>query len=403
MDTSADKSFIVQGKGLEEALGRAAVVLHCDRERVSYEILQDARPPRNGQPRQLCKLRVKSGGPMLNGCAPKPPAPGDAVPAVVAVPWPMEELERLPCPLFLACLQESLAMLFVAPPASVASLPPAPPLPLTEMTGTLRAANGPLFHDGDLRLRGHIRQGAQVTVTGALFVVGDVETAALDAGGDIVIDGGLLGTARSARGSISCRFAQGAEIDAPLGDVRVTEAALHCQIEAGGSVTIGDILLGGSCYGEDGIETRIAGSESGMATLLAAGRNKRLRAEGKDLRARALRCIAESRECDQIRQRLLPAEERGVRLPAEDRARLWQALARRVQLQDALRRMASEKSRLLGMINGERGSRISIRERAYPGVKVLIDDLGLELDYVTQYAVFSKDYAAGALRLTPYQ
>ena len=116
----------------------------------------------------------------------------------------------------------------------------------------------------------------RVYAAGGIHVIGDVETAFLDAEGDIVIAGGLLGTARSRCGSVACKFAQGARLDAPRGDVSVRESAMQTHIRSGRSAFVGDILLGGTCYAENLVEARIAGSESGVPTVLVAGRNQRL-------------------------------------------------------------------------------------------------------------------------------
>ena len=75
----------------------------------------------------------------------------------------------------------------------------------------------------------------------------------------------------------------------------------------------------------------------------------------------------------------------------------------KTRLNDDLRQMAQEKSRLLGMINTDHTARICITGRAYPKVKVIVDDQAQDLRNLTQYATFSKDYEAGELRVTPYR
>ena len=241
-----------------------------------------------------------------------------------------------------------------------------------------------------------------ITATGGIHVVGDVETAFLDAGGDIIISGGLLGAARSARGNIACKFAQGARITAPRGDVLVRELAMHAHLHAGKRVEVGEILLGGVCYAETLIEARIAGSPSGVPATLIAGPNRRLHDESEAIRERAVRLIEKLSECDGTRRVLLPAEERGESLSADNRVHLWQAVLRRARLNRDLLHLSRQKAAVLGMINRDRNARIRITDRAYPKVKIIVDDLAMELQNMTQYVTFSKDYDAGSLRMTPY-
>ena len=315
---------------------------------------------------------------------------------------PEWDLEVMPSAVFLLSLQNLVAQvsrtaLFAEP------VTPEPRAERLEFVGDVNLGGGPIRHDGDVRVHGCIRKGTRLYAAGGIHVLGDVETAFLDAEGDVIIAGGLLGTARSRGGSVACKFAQGARLDAPRGDVTVRESAMHTHIRAGRSAFVGDILLGGTCYAESLIEASIAGSVSGVPTVLIAGRNKRLTEEVEDIRARAQRAVTEMREQDAVCRALLPAEEAGTVLPVPDRLRLWRALMAKTRLNDALMQMAREKSRVLGMINTDRSARICITGRAYPKVKVIVDDQAQDLQNVTQYVTFSKDYEAGELRVTPYR
>lgn len=394
-----EKSYIVQGKGLEDALSKGAIVLHCAKERVAYEILQDARPSRYGQPGTLCKLRVTPIAPSVEEVAPS--GAESEAPPTVPVPWPWDELAAMPPEVFLAKMASALAEI------GATATPPQPstdeqPTVRREIAGNVSFATGSIQHTGDVYIHGSVHKGMTVQASGSIHVVGSVETAFLDAGRDIVIDEGLFGTVRSAFGEIRCRFAQGAQIRALRGSVVVAESAMHCHIHAGRGVSVGDILLGGTCYGEGTVKARIAGSESAVPTVLLAGRNRRLYDQIEHVRRRALRCAGWLTDSEAVRKELLPSEEAGEALSYEDRARLWQAGACRARLHADLRHLAHQKSKLLGMINAERSSRISILDRAHPNVRIGIDDAGREIEKLTQFATFTKDYEAGELRMTPY-
>jgi hypothetical protein len=55
------------------------------------------------------------------------------------------------------------------------------------------------------------------------------------------------------------------------------------------------------------------------------------------------------------------------------------------------------------MINGDRSARVCVTDRAYANVKISVDELTMDLQNVTQFVTFSKDYDAGELRITPYR
>lgn len=394
-----EKSFIVQAKSLEEALDKAAIVLHCEKERIAYELLQEPRPRRRSEPGKLCKLRVTPVAPSADEVErnSEPDAIWD-----VAVPFSASELETLPSPIFLAALSDAIA----ADRSKAQGDEPCKPATdfsvRRNISGNLGAASGPIDHTGDLRIYGNVRKGVSAKATGSITVDGGVETAFLYAGGDIKIAEGLLGTARAANGSICCGFAQGASIEAPNGDIVVRESAMHSQMHAGRAVEVGDILLGGSCYGESLVQARIAGSDSGVLTQLWSGRNRCLEDQIEAMRQLAIQHISRLPECDAVQREFLPLEEHGANCGVENRINLWRAAVRQARLNADLRVLSLQKSTLLGMINCERGSRVCITDRAYPNVKIGIDDAGADIKKLTQFATFSKDYESGGLRITPY-
>jgi hypothetical protein len=395
-----EKSLVVHGKSLEGALQKGEVLLHCPKERIAYEILQEPKAAHGGYPRVPCKLRITPVAP----AAEEMETP-EALEAIEErVPWQEWDLEALPCRIFLMSLQNLIGLAPRTPLFSdPAPLPEEFPEPRYEQVGDVTGNHGSIRHGGDVRIYGNVRKGARIEAAGGIHILGDVETAFLDAGGDIIITGGLLGTARSRCGNVACKFAQGARLDAHQGDITVQESAMHSHLRAGRSMFVGDILLGGSSYAELLLETRMAGSPSGIPTTLTAGRNKRLLEEIEVIRLQAVRLVGELRIQDTVCNTLLPREEAGTRLPVADRLRLWRALMAKTRINDSLTQMSRQKSRLLGMINVDRSARVCVTDRAYPNVKISVDELTMELQNLTQFVTFSKDYDAGALRITPYR
>jgi len=398
-ETRAEKSLVVVGKSLELALDKAAIVLHCPRERIAYEIMQQVKPGKYGQPGTPCKLRVTPVAPAAETLDGQDGLSDEELLMRVVLPPLWDTIAAEPSAAFLHCLEDELGRVRLGEKLSGDNA--APPPNLREIIGDVGLATGAIHHAGDLHIHGNVRKGMTVRASGYVHILGDVETAFVDAGGNVTIDGGLLGTVRSAWGRITCRFAQGAQIDAARGNARVQESSMHSTLHAGGEITIGGILLGGTCYGEQGVEAHTAGSLAGVATTIMAGRNARLYEEMEQTRQCALRHIERLGECERARLELLPGEEAGTPRSVQNRARLWQMSVRRVRLTEDLRRLTGQKSRLLGMINEEHGSRICVGGSVYPQVKIIVDDAALEVRAVTQFATFSKDYEAGELRITP--
>ena len=390
-----EKSLVVTGRSLERALDKATLLLHCAKETIAYETLREGLPAVRGHDAVTWKIKATPVAPALDDTSTVPSPDTWDADTPLAPEWPT--WAALTLPEFLARLTAALTEL--------APLPP-PDVPLTQRLGTERTIRGDvgrgqetLRHDGPLRIEGNVRRGARVSAE-TIYITGDVETAVLETPGNITIEGGLLGTAHSQTGDVRCRFAQGARLTATAGSVWVQESAMHSHLRAGQAVRVGGILLGGTAYGEELVEVDTAGSPSGVPTLLTAGRNARLHNEAAFIRAEAARVVARLGELTAVRKSLLTGSK--VLSPAE-RALLWQTMTRTVRAHEHLQVLGRHKNAALEQINAEHGSRVCVAGRAFPKVRVTVDDAASELDIVTQFAVFSKDYDAGSLRVTPFR
>ncbi|MEO7717605.1 MAG: FapA family protein [Capsulimonas sp.] len=392
-----EKSLVVQGRTIEAALERASVLLHCAPHRVAYEMLKKADPAHG----VLYKLRVTE---VAHAIAELTPNDDQGLEFGSPMPWFAGMLAPLAPDAFCKSLDEAFNQALEEQPTSTQEPSQAaihqPPLNLLE---GVHLATGNIDHPGDVHIHGDIAKGMRIQAAGSIHVLGDVENAFLEAGGDIVVTGGFFGSAHSTHGRISCKFLQGAQLEAPRGAVVVQENSMHSHLVAGKSAIIRGSFVGGSCYGHELVEARSAGSEHGVPTVLIAGHNKHFMDRVDAIRLRAERNVRLLGECQRLRDALLPIEQAGDELPIEDRVRLWTAAIRKGRIHADLMRLSAEKSAALGMINKNRTARVSVTDKIFPKVKVLVDDAPLEVRAVTQFVSFTKDYEAGTIRVTPYQ
>lgn len=157
-------------------------------------------------------------------------------------------------------------------------------------------STGNVKFDGVVNVKGDVRDGMKITTTGDVFVGGSVEAAEIEAGGNVVIKGGVIGhsdyagdsTANSwfsakvhAKGSISARYAENANLEADV-DVMLDDYAMHSEITALNHVVVGKPgsrkgrCMGGHTKAAIAIRVAESGSEAGMTTVLQAGFNPRM-------------------------------------------------------------------------------------------------------------------------------
>ncbi len=237
---------------------------------------------------------VREGTPLMRRIPPTPGVPGFDVTGQVLSPkpgtsWPFApglkgvELDRSDPDLLLASV--------VGQPVIVArgvKVDPNVVFPQVDM------ATGNVKFDGAVNIKGDVKEGMHVYSTGDVFVGGAVEAATIEAGGNVVIKGGVIGRNEyngrdsgregwfnakvTAKGSISARFAENAFLEADV-DVMLEDYAMHSEINALNHVVIGKPgtrkgrCMGGHTKATISIRVAESGSSAGLHTVLAAGYN----------------------------------------------------------------------------------------------------------------------------------
>jgi uncharacterized protein (DUF342 family) len=133
----------------------------------------------------------------------------------------------------------------------------------------------PLEFDENLEVLGSIRSGARLEVRGNLSVAGDVEDARIVARGSVFIDGGFIGSGGSVvcDQSFTARFIQGQRVEAG-GDVVVEKGVLSGEIFASGRVTVENpqgAIVGGRIHAGSSVEAAEVGSSRPVMTRILVG------------------------------------------------------------------------------------------------------------------------------------
>jgi hypothetical protein len=142
---------------------------------------------------------------------------------------------------------------------------------------------GNVYFEGNLQIKGGVKPGFKVTATGSVNVGQTVEAATIEAGGDVTVQGGIVGQKECvirAGGAVTARFVQEAEIHAGAG-VTIASEVRDSTIISEGKVTIAGAgrVVGGRLRGRDGVEIREAGSQAATPTSIQAGWGEVLDAE----------------------------------------------------------------------------------------------------------------------------
>jgi len=137
-------------------------------------------------------------------------------------------------------------------------------------------STGNLSMDGDLDIKGWIRSGFHVQATGAIRVGGGIEGANVEAGADIFIKGGIIGSGEGkvhAGGNLTARFFENAQVHAN-GNIFISNDIVRSTVSADGRI-IGtggkSRIRGGSVSAGKVIEMNEIGSPAGIITHVSVG------------------------------------------------------------------------------------------------------------------------------------
>jgi uncharacterized protein (DUF342 family) len=151
-----------------------------------------------------------------------------------------------------------------------------------EVPGDVDYSIGNLSMEGSLDIRGWVHSGFEVRASDEIKIGGGVEDAIVEAGADIYITGGIIGSGEGrvhAGGNITARFFEGARVHAD-GDIFVHDDILRSTVSANGSIMVTKgkgRIRGGSVEAAKGVEVNEIGSDVGIKTSVSVGTDSKTR------------------------------------------------------------------------------------------------------------------------------
>ncbi len=177
--------------------------------------------------------------------------------------------------------------------------------------------SGNVTFDGSLRVSGDIRTGMSVRVTGDVVVQGTIEAARVEAGGDVIVKGGIIGRAETShgndpnevasvrtKGAVHARYIQNAIVEAAT-EVVVESGIRQSDVSAGERVTVGTptgqgSISGGRTRALQSVSTAILGAPAGTATTVQVGLNPFADEQKAELESRRRKVLEDQAKLQQL-------------------------------------------------------------------------------------------------------
>jgi len=273
--------------------------------------------------------------------------------------------------------------------------------------GDVDYTSGNIEFEGNVTIRGSILSGIEVKAGGDVYVMGDVDGGIINAGRDVIISGGVIGSNDSiiqCGRNFSAGHLQNAYIEAE-GDVIIKKSVFHSRIYSTGNVAVQDmngVIVGGIVNALKNIEAAKIGSESGAKTVIIAGQDflikkmKNQYNETTEFLSRNIDKIAA------ILKPLLDAIKNGARLNEEQKQKVNQISKKYKELTKNLSIIEAKKKQLERGVQCNDAAIIKVFKFMYSDVTITIKDISLQTREVFQSSKFFINRKTGIIERGPY-
>ena len=256
-------------------------------------------------------------------------------------------------------------------------------------------------------IKGSVLTDFSIKAGGNIEVHKVVEGATLEAEGDIIVKGGVLGRGKAflkAKGDIFLKFAEQATLEAG-GSVVADEAIVNCKVMAKGSVIAKGrkgSLVGGEVFASDLVDVMNLGSELGIRTYVEVGIDPALKQEYAKINESLSELQRKLREVTKGVETLKKIEEKAGALPSEKKdlyLRMTRAMFQLKGQVDRLKRRKEEIEEIMNKVKKE--GKIVVRGIVYPGVRIVVRGAKYIVKEPLREVVFSRErneIKIGALR-----
>lgn len=259
---------------------------------------------------------------------------------------------------------------------------------------TVDLSTGNLNFTGAINISGDVKAGMVVNASGDIVIGGVVESARVEAGGNIEIKGGIIGQKEvrnnkgdlnteictvKALGNVSAQFAEHALIHAGQ-DVAIREVAMKSDITAGNAITVGEKgmrkghIIGGICRAATLVHAMVAGSPANVATRIEVGVDPDV---NEKLSAVKQQLSDKEKHLEEIDKTLAYIRDNAATVDPG-----MAALKERVHglLQTEIAELNRQKKRLQKRLELVNNAKIEIENTTYFGVQIMVGDKTLTLE-----------------------
>lgn len=252
-----------------------------------------------------------------------------------------------------------------------------------EVPADVDNSTGDIEYNGNVLVKGSIRDGFQVNAKGDVIVEGVVEGALVMSGGQIVIKRGVNGMNKGvlqARGNIICKFIENAKV---FSDGYVeTGAIIHSDVSAKGDIVVANkkgFITGGVIRAGGRVEAMTIGSNMGAATRIEIGMDPDKKERFNLLQKEVTRINAENAKLIPVIKNYKAQVEKGIELDPKNKEYYIKLKQMLIKNKQDLESNMEEFEDLKKLMENSQNAKVVVSKDIYPGVTVVCSDASYTL------------------------
>nr|WP_282580140.1 FapA family protein [Natroniella sulfidigena] len=239
--------------------------------------------------------------------------------------------------------------------------------------GDVDLTTGNIDFNGNVIVKGNIRDNMEIKAEGSIQVNGSVYSAKLEAEGQIIIQQGFIARNKGllkAEGDIIVEFIENGIVEG-AGNLVVNNAIMHSQIDVDQKITVTEkkgLIVGGEVRATQEIEANIIGSDLDATTKVSVGVSPELRDEFK---SKEQLYVTKKERLDEIIKAISVLKKKDQL--SDEKKRLLKQLTRQKYTAAAdFEELSTAREELLEKLEQEKEGMIKVKNTIYPGVIITI-------------------------------
>lgn len=262
--------------------------------------------------------------------------------------------------------------------------------------GDVDFSTGNISFNGNVFISGTVHDGFEVRADGDIVVAKIVESARLEAGRDIIINGGVLGRGKgliAAGRDIKIDYAQNARLEAQ-GIITIGNFVINSYIATSSRLVALEkrgAIIGGEVFTLRGVDAKSIGSEAGVKTYVESGTDYLVMRTVGELDTAIAFCEQHTRKIDETLKMIVGKIGPGAVMPPAMKQPMLKALQKKRDLQQRTTIMQAKRADLKKIALGKESCFVKVKGTCYSDVTIKIKELKTTVTTAREHVRFYDD------------